>query len=150
MLDGRGSAAVETAITVGILVIVCGGLMAVAHAAYIDDRMGRAARAAARAVALMTEASPTPAALKSTACNAIKRELQLDANFDCASKWTITVTTDLVPAALGTGTNPDGTTGEMILVKITWDQAPWATAASLLDGSGGGTTVGLARREPTD
>ena len=135
--------------TVGSLVIVCGGLMAIAHAAYTDDRMGRAARAAARAIAFVTEASPTQATLLSVACDAIKRELQLEANFDCSSEWTLTVTTDLVPAALSSGTNPDGTTGDMILVKIDWDQAPWAGAVNLLEGSGGGAAVGVARREPT-
>ena len=53
--------------SIGILVIVCGGLMAIAHAAYTDDRMSRAARAAARAVAFVTEASPSQAALSSIA-----------------------------------------------------------------------------------
>ena len=140
--------AVESAMTIAILVIVCGGLMAIAHAAYTDDRMGRAARAAARAVALVTEASPSQASLTSAACDAIKRELQLEADFDCGSEWTLTVTTNLVPTALLTGSNPPGTTGEMILVRIDWDQAPWADAANLLEGSGGGTAVGVARREP--
>ena len=149
LLDGRGSVAVESTMTIGILVIVCGGLMAIAHAAYTDDRMGRAARAAARAVALVTEASPSQATLTSAACDAIKRELQFEADFDCGSEWTLTVTTNLVPTALLTGNNPPGTTGEMILVRIDWNQAPWAEAANLLDRSGGGTTVGLARREPT-
>ena len=149
LLDRRGSVAVESTITIGILVIVCGGLMAVAHAAYTDDRMGRAARAAARALAFVTEASPTQATLLSVACDAIKRELQLEANFDCSSEWTLTVTTDLVPTALSSGTNPDGTTGDMILVKIGWEQAPWAGAVNLLEGSGGGAAVGVARREPT-
>ena len=148
LLDGRGSVAVESAMTIAILVIVCGGLMAIAHAAYTDDRMGRAARAAARAVALVTEASPSQASLTSAACDAIKRELQLEADFDCGSEWTLTVTTNLVPTALLTGSNPPGTTGEMILVRIDWDQAPWADAANLLEGSGGGTAVGVARREP--
>ena len=149
LLDRRGSVAVESTIAIGILVVVCGGLMAVAHAAYTDDRMGRAARAAARALAFVTEASPTQATLISVACDAIKRELQLEANFDCSSEWTLTVTTDLVPTALSSGTNPDGTTGDMILVKIGWEQAPWAGAVNLLEGSGGGAAVGVARREPT-
>lgn len=149
LLDRRGSAAAESALTIGILVIVCGGLMAIAHAAYTDDRMGRAVRAAARAVALVTEASPSLATLRSVACDAIKSKLQLDADFDCSSEWTLTVTTDLVPTALDTGTNPEGMTGEMILVEIAWDQAPWAGAVKLLEGSGGGTAVGVTRREPT-
>ena len=135
--------------SIGILVVVSGGLMAIAHAAYTDDRMSRAARAAARAVAFATEASPSQAALISIACDAIKGELQLEANFDCSSDWTLSVTTDLAPSALGTGTNPPGTTGEMILVEIAWQQAPWGGAAQLLQDSGAGKAIGLARREPT-
>ena len=145
----HGSVAVESTVAIGVLVIVCGGLMAIAHAAYTDDRMGRAARAAARAAAFMTEASPSQAALASVACDAIRRELDLGADFDCGSEWTLSITTDLVPTALGTGANPVGTTGDMVLVEIAWQQAPWAGVEHLLEGSGEGTAVGLARREPS-
>ena len=130
--------------SIGILVVACGGLVAIAHAAYVDDRMGRAARAAARAVAFVKEASPTQATLASVACGAIRSELQLEANFDCAREWTVTVTTGLVPAALGTGTNPDGESGEMVLVTIEW------TVSTSLLRSSGGEAVAVARREPTD
>ena len=130
--------------SIAILVIACGGLMAVAHAAYTDDRLARAARAAARAVAFVTEASPTPATLASVACGAIKSELQLAADFDCATKLTMTVTTDLVPTALATGTNPDGESGDIVLVKI-----GWSSTSSVL-GNSRGDAVGVARREPTD
>ena len=143
-LDRRGAVAVESAVSIVILVIACGGLMAVAHGAYTDDRMGRAARAAARAVAFVAEASPTQATLNSVACDAIKRELQLEADFDCATKITMTVTNDLVPAALATGTNPDGKSGDMVLVRI-----GWSSASSIL-GDSSGNAVGVARREPTN
>ena len=142
--DRRGAVAVETAVSIVILVIACGGLMAVAHAAYTDDRIARAARAAARTVAFMTEASPTQATLASVACGAIKRELQLADDFDCATKLTMTVATDLVPAGLATGTNPEGESGDMVLVKI-----GWSSTSSVL-GDSSGNAVGVARREPTD
>lgn len=130
--------------SIAILVIGCGGLMAVAHAAYSDDRLARAARAAARAVAYVTEASPTQATLASVACGAIKRELQLEANFDCATELTMAVTADLVPAALATGTNPDGESGDVVLVRI------GRSGTSSVLGNSGGDAVGVARREPTD
>ena len=122
--------------------------MAIVHAAYTDDRMGRAAHAAARAVALETNTSLTQAVLVPIACNAIKRELDLEADFDCATTWTVTITTGLAPTALATGVNSDGETGDMVLVELGWSQLPWARAAALLEGSGAGTATGVARREP--
>lgn len=144
-----GTVAIESTLAISVLVVVCGGLMAICHAAYTDDRMGRAARAAARAIALTTDASPSQAALTAVACDAIRRELDLDAEFDCAAAWTVTVRMNLTPTALAAGTDA-GERGDMILVEIGWQQAPWARAASLLDGSGAGTAVGLARRELAD
>ena len=37
----------------------------------------------------------------------------------------------------------------MILVEIAWQKAPWGGAAQLLQDSGAGKAIGLARREPT-
>ena len=80
---------------IAVLVVLFGGLMAIVHAAYTDDRMGRAARAAARAVALETDTSASQAALVGIACEAIRQELDLEADFDCATAWTVTITTGL-------------------------------------------------------
>ena len=145
----RGGVAVESALSLAVLVTVFSGLMAIAHAAYEDDRMDRAARAAARAVALVTDTSATKAALASTACNAIKRELDLADDFDCTT-WTVGIKTNLKPSALSTGTNADGETGDMVLVEIEWQQAPWVQAVQALGGSGGWIAAGVARREPSD
>ena len=133
---------------IAVLVVVFGGLMAIVHSAYTDDRMGRAARTAARAVALETDTSAGQAALVGIACEAIRQEFDLKADFDCAATWTVTITTGLTPTALATGVNSDGETGDMVLVELGWSQLPWARAAELLEGSGAGTATGVARREP--
>ena len=144
----RGGVAVESAVAIAVLVVLFGGLVAIVHAAYTDDRMGRAARAAARAVALETNTSLSQAELASIACGAIRQELDLGTNFNCAATWTVTITTGLTPTALATGVNSDGETGDMVLVELGWSQLPWARAAELLEGSGAGTATGVARREP--
>ena len=144
----RGGVAVESAVAIAVLVVLFGGLMAIVHAAYTDDRMGRAARVAARAVALETDTSLSQAALVLIACNAIRQELDLQPDFNCATTWTVTITTGLTPTALATGVNSDGETGDMVLVELGWSQLPWARAAELLEGSGAGTAIGVARREP--
>ena len=144
--------ALESAIAIAVLVTACGGLMAIAHAAYTDDRMGRAARAAAQAIALAPDGAANPAALKSAACDAIKRELDLDAGFDCTDTWTVTVTTNLAASALASGAvaNTHGGAGEMVLVEIGWERAPWARAVGAMQGADGRTALGLARSEPAD
>ena len=145
-----GSATIGAAIAISILVTACGGLMAIAHAAYTDDRMSRAARAAAQAIALGAAPAASEAALASAACDAIRRELDLDPAFDCADSWTLTVKTNLSAAALASGAvgNTDGKAGEMILVEIGWARAPWARAVRAVQGAGGPSAVGLARSEP--
>lgn len=144
-----GGSAIEAALALAALVTVFAGLMAVAHAAYEDDSMGRAARAAARAVALVTDASVTQAKLDSVACKAIKNELDLADGFDCTT-WTVTVSTGLTPSALSIGANSGGNTGDMVLVTIGWQQAPWVKAVRKLDGSQGRLATGVARSEPTE
>ncbi len=145
----RGGVAIEAALSLAALVTVFSGLMAVAHGAYMDDRMDRAARAAARAVALVTDTAATGATLASAACTAIKRELDLADDFDCTT-WTVSVKNDLMPSALSSGTNSVGETGDMVLVTIEWQQAPWVQAVQALGGSGGRIAAGVARREPAD
>ena len=144
----RGSVAIESAVSIVVLVVAFGGLMAIAHTAYTDDRMGRAARAAARAVALAPDALSTEASVGALACKAIRQELGLDAEFDCAGAWTITIDTDLTPTALLGGAGADGVSGDVVLVRIAWQQAPWAQAVYQLEGADAGTAVGVARREP--
>ena len=145
---GRGGAAFESALALSLLVALFAGLMGIAHSVYGDDRMGRAARAAARAVALEADASTAtkPAVLQGIACRAIRDELDLAKDFDC-SAWTLDVKANLTPSTLSKGSNP-GDAGDMVLVQIQWEQAPWTQALSALDGSGKRIATGVARREP--
>ena len=139
----RGAVAVEAALAISILVVVLGGLMAIAHAAYVGDRMDRGARAAARAVSLAADLS----GLAAVACDAIKRELDLDPAFDCADSWTIVIESDLAPAALAGGTDPR-TGGDVVRVRVEWNPVPWALAGMVTQGAGTRSAMGLARREP--
>ena len=67
----RAVVAIESAIALMVLVVGFGGLMEIVQASYTDDRMGRAARAAARALAL------DPSDPSANACAAIRREFHL-------------------------------------------------------------------------
>ncbi len=154
-----GGGAIESAIAIAVLVTVFAGLMAIAHAAYEDDRMGRAARAAARAVALVTDTTASQPTLDAVACTAIKNELALVDGFDCKT-WDVTVkagltasalSTGLTASALSSGANTAGNSGDMILVTIDgWERAPWVTEVRKLDDPEGRVATGVARREPTD
>ena len=102
-----------------ILVVGFAGLMEIVNASYADDRIARAARAAARSLALDPGADP-----KAAACAAIRRELRLADDFDCDSAWTLTVNLGVgpnsLPATLGDSA-PEGT-GDMVLVRIGWNR----------------------------
>lgn len=147
---GRGGVAVESALSISVLVLLFAGLMAIAHSVYGDDRMGRAARAAARAVALVADSSTAQTTLDSTACKAIRGELGLKDDFKCEEAWTVSVKANLTPSSLETGANKAGVSGDMVLVEIKWKQAPWGQALSALEGSDARLATGVARREPAD
>ena len=120
--------AIETAVVTSVLVLAFGGLMEIVHAAYVSDTMGRAARAAARAIALVPEAGANQGTLGSIACTAIRRELDLNEGFDCGSSWTLTVDTGLTPKALLQGQNPGDSAGDMVMVRIAWTRELWDLA----------------------
>ena len=152
----RGASAIETALTVSFLVLVFAGLMEIVRSGYESDTMARAARAAARAVALVPDAEASSGSLDSVACAAIRRELDLADDFDCGASWTLTVDTDLTPIAmLEGGGSSDGETEEgMVVVRIAWNQAPWEIGR-LVPGTDEETreptpriAVGVARQEP--
>ena len=113
----RGSTAVEGAIAISILVAAFAGLMAIVQESYATDRLGRAARAVARAVALDSQADP---------CAAIRRELDLAVDFDCEGQWQITVDHGVSPSHLSTlvagDTGGGNASGELVLVRIGWKQ----------------------------
>ena len=141
-----GGVAIESALSISLLLIVFGGLIAIVHAAYTDDRMGRAARAAARAVAL--DPSAAESALTAVACDAIRNELDLAGDFDCTGEWTLSVTTGVPPSSLAGGGNGGGQGGDMVLVELGWEQAPWSRAMRFMEGAGADAAIGVACSEP--
>lgn len=152
----RGGAAVETAMTVSVLVLMFAGLMEIVRTAYVNDSMSRAARAAARAVALVPDAEASTGRIDSVACTAIRRELDLAEDFDCGAQWSLTVDTGLTPAAMLDGGNSgDGEAeGGMVVVRIAWNREPWEIGRLVagMDEEDGEPThhiaVGVARQEP--
>ena len=104
----RGGVAIEAAFSSFVLVLAFAGLMGIVFQVYESDRTGRAARAAARAVALLADAPATTAALQAVACRAIRTELGLAATFDCGAEWTVAIDAFENPAALLAGTPRTG------------------------------------------
>ena len=149
----RGSVAVETAISIPVLVFAFAGLMALVQSAYVSDTMNRAARAAARAIALVPEGDARSGKLDIVACTAIRRELDLAEAFDCGAKWTLTVDTDLTAKTLLQGGNGDEDAGDMVVVRIAWNQVPWEVGTLVASFDEAATdpvrkiAVGVARRE---
>ena len=150
-----GGVAIESAIALLVLVVGFAGLMAIVETALTSDRMGRAARAAAHALALHPD---------NDWCAAIRRELRLDEDFDCNADWNVTVAHGVGPAALPTTLDapaPVGT-GDMVLVRIEWaprswslpDLVPAASAAEAGDAPAPRharrVAMGLYRCEPVD
>ena len=116
-LGEHGGTAIESAISLMILVAGFAGLMEIVQACYTDDRMARAARAAARVLALNPSAD---------ACTTIRRELRLAENFECDTAWTLTVDRGVSPATLPATLDASVTTGtgDMVLVRIGWSREP--------------------------
>ena len=142
--------------TVSVLVLVFAALMEIVHSAYVSDNMSRAARAAARAIALVPDAEASAGRIDSVACAAIRRELSLAEDFDCGAKWSLTVDTGLTPAAMLEGGSPSGDEagGGMVVVRIAWNRAPWEIGRLVAetdeeDGEPAPRiAVGVARQEP--
>lgn len=151
----HGSVAVETAGALVVLLVALAGSMEIVRSAYVSDTMDRAARAAARAIALVPDAGANSGNLDTVACSAIRRELALENDFDCAANWTLSVNTGLAPEALLQARNAGkgGASGQMVLVRISWNRQPWelGNLVASLDGQGGQPSsmiaVGVAQRE---
>ena len=119
--------------------------MEMVHASFTDERMGRAARAAARALALDPSADT---------CAAIRREFRLAENFDCdGAAWRLKPDLGVAPSALPATLDAGVTTGtgDMVLVRIGWDRDMWSFEGSVQDAADPGTVpmvaIGLARCE---
>ena len=123
--DCRGSVAVETAIAVSLLAIACAGVLEIVHSAWVSDRMDRAARAAARTIALAPDADA--GSLKGLACRALREELDLGDGFDCNTKLSVRIDTNRSPETLlnGGGSDSDSTSGELVMVRIAWSGGAW-------------------------
>ena len=121
-----GSVPVESVISITLMTVLCGGLMAIAHTAHSQDRMDRAARAAARAIALLPQgAAMDEAAVNAVVCDVLRVEYDLNQKNDCSERWTISVVTDLGASDLTAedkdiddDPNNPQEQGEMILVRI--------------------------------
>ena len=141
----RGSVAIESALGITVLVISLAVVMEIVSAAYVSDQMSRAARAAARSLALNPPNDADEAS--TTACDSIIRELDLPTGFVCNTEWTIDIDTELVPADLQETLDPGGTVtgnGDMVFVRIGWER----DALTPGDPSVPMVSMGLARSEP--
>ena len=137
--ESRGSVAIEGAVAISILVAAFAGLMAIVQESYSSDRLGRAARAAAHAVALDANADP---------CAAIRREFRLPESFDCGTRWRISVHQDLHPADLSSvladASAESGEGGDMVMVRIAWGDGTEATEGTTTQSA---SSVGLSEGE---
>lgn len=144
----HASVAIETAWALSILVFALAVFMEFATECYTADRMGRAARAAVRAIALAPDAGSTGTSLESISCSAIQRELALDANFDCGASWTLDIDVGLNPTELPGGPNEMSSAGvgPLVLVRIGWTREPWSLRGLVAPAD---VAIGLARSEPS-
>lgn len=137
--ENRGAVAVEGAVAISILLAAFAGLMAIVQESYSSDRLGRAARAAAQAVALNASADP---------CAAIRREFRLPESFDCGTRWRISVHQGLHPSELSSvlvdASAEAGGGGEMVMVRIAWSDGAEATEGTTMESAG---RVGLSEGE---
>ena len=148
----RGSVAVETAIAISVLVVALAGVMQIVHSAWVSDRMDRAARAAVRVIALTPGADSS--ALSGLACTAIRKELDLADDFDCATRLSVRIERSLAPGSLSgsAGSTSDSTAGELVVVRISWSGGPW-NPGKLVSGDDEASrqiAIGIARLEPVE
>ena len=138
-----GAVAIETAIGMTVLVVALAVLMEVVGAVYSRDELARAARAAARALAIDSTAD---------ACAAVRRELNVGEDYDCLTMETYhEIAPEMLPATLDAP--PVEGSGELVLVTIAWTGPPWSLSAFSQGGDGQnsgdiqGIVMGVARRE---
>ena len=146
---GRGAVTLESALMVGALLAVFAALMEIVHTGWTADRMGRAARAAAEAVALDAAADP---------CAAVRRELRLEKGSGCGNGMKIIVNSEVSPDGLPVTLDAEAKdgTGDLVLVRIEWSRSPWPSDTKEEDPEDRDdwlsdltrmVSVGLARRE---
>ena len=103
----RASVSIASVLSITVMIFLCGGLMAIAHEAYSQDRMDRAARAAARAIALLPPSTAADEAqVNAVVCDVLRIEFGLEPTNDCSKVGPIHVSTDLTAADLAGGEPP--------------------------------------------
>ena len=149
---GRGVAAIEGALALSVLVVAFVPLMNFVTSFYVEDELGRAARAAARSLAINPGADPWEAAWKEIDPSKVDTD-KVPATH-CTTDWaatphlgtcgglTLVIREGVSPAALAAALDPDtpaptggAEEGELILVGL-------SSQSSGMEG------VGVARREP--
>lgn len=168
-LGVRGAAAIETALSVSALVVALAVLMQVVNTVFVDDQAERAARAAARALALDPSTNPWGPVweeLHSNASHPCTTDWTTADLGDCGN-WTLAVIDDASPAALAAalGPNPPASApasgGDLVLVGLSRSAAsiPGVQSANASPGPNPGASrtvadlvgmdaIGVARREP--
>ena len=123
----RGATTIGTLFGVFILVLVLAVLVEHVNEVYRSDEYARAARAAARALALDPNADE---------CAAIRRELGEDEQFDCTATLVLKTDHDVDPEKLPAtlDIDPPTGTGELVLVRIGWTEQ-FVSFGDLLSGS---------------
>ena len=149
----HGVAAVETALSIAVLVGVLAALMGVIQNLQGKDQAERATRAGARSVALLESAPTDQASLESAVCEGVNAELQLDEGYDCTEGWSIEVEAYASPSALLAGTKRDGSAplggedGDLVLVRLTERERPAKTEEEKRKMGTGRRTVAIAQNE---
>ena len=143
---------IESVLAIGAFVIALAGVMEIVGATFETDRMGRAAQAAARVLALDKTILNDLDKMKARACEAIRAEFDKDPAFDCWAQWPDykiqpNVDPSELPATLALGDDPTGSSGEMVLVRIGWSRDLLSFEQSS-DSSVSMVAMGLARAEP--
>ena len=156
LLGTGGAAAIETAWAVAVLVVAFAGIATSVNSIFTDDAVGRAARAAARALALDPDADPW---------KAVHYELDGGAPWQCTTDWSaadsgtcsgweLAVVHGVTPAALaavlGAGPMPPSVDGGLVVVGLARGSSshsqgsPW-TVRDVVEQMDG---IGVARVEP--
>ena len=149
----RGATAVETVMSIAVLIAMLSGLMAVIQDLYAKDRAERAARAGARAVALLESAPEDQASLEETVCEGMRDELGLDRDHDCSEGWTIEVEAFESPSTLldGDARAEDsplaGEDQDLVLLRIIARETPAKTDAEKKKRATGRVTVAIAQND---
>ena len=149
----RGATAVETALSIAVLVGVLAALMGVIQDLYAKDRAERATRAGARSLALLESAPADQTSLEAAVCEGVKAELKLDEGYDCTARWSIEVEAYANPSALLAGTERSGSTplggedGDLVLVRLTARETPAKTEEEKRKKATGRGTVAIAQNE---